>query len=308
MNMNILNILKEIEKADGAVYERLSPRRNALQHFFSIGKKVSLAALPLTLGTMFQKAYGQTTPNSATVDSLNLVLALAYMQFQFYDNALTTTPNLIPAADKPIITTLRDQEQTHITVLSKTITDLGGTARSVMPYTNFDYTRVNANVSTNYGTFLRTAVVLEDLSERAYKGQLITLMGTAALATAVRIQTVEARHSAQLRLMVNKLQIATLKYLRPWVSIRRNDADGTDLLPITGNDSMIGLLNPVYDIDTGLLNRETKTIQAGIELIGIGGNAGITVGPASESFDEYLLTATVKTAANLFIKAAFQLK
>jgi hypothetical protein len=306
--MNILNILKEIEKVDGEVYERLSPRRNALQHLFSFGKKASLAALPLTLGTLFQKAYSQTTPNNATVDSLNLLLALAYMQFQFYNNALTTTPNLIPAADKPIITTLRDQEQAHINILTKAVTDLGGTARGVMPYANFDYTKINVNVTTNYGTFLRTAVVMEDLGERAYKGQLITLMGTPALATTARIQTVEARHSAQLRLMVNKLQIATLKYLRPWVSIRRNDADGTDLLPITGNDSMIGPLNPVYDIDAGLLNRETKTIQAGIELIGIGGNTGVTVGPASESFDEYLLTATVKTAANLFIKAAFQLK
>jgi len=306
--MNVLNILNEIEKVEGELYERLSPRRNALQHFFNIGKKVSLAVLPLTMGTAFQKAYSQTTPNTATVDSLNLVLALAYMQFQFYNNALTTTPTLIPATDKPIITTLRDQEQAHINVLTKAVTDLGGTPRALMPYASFDYTKINVNVTTNYSTFLRTAVAMEDLGERAYKGQLITLMGTAHLATAARIQTVEARHAAQLRIMVNKLQIATLKYLRPWVSIRRNDADGTDILPITGNDSMIAALNPIYDIDTGLVNRETKTIQAGIELIGISGNTSLTAGAASEAFDEYLLTATVKTAANIFIKTAFQLK
>lgn len=305
--MNVSTIIKELEKVDAEVYERLSPRRNALHSFFSFGKKVSLAALPLSLGSIFQKTYAQTTSNAATIDSLNLVLALGYMQFQFYNNALTVTPNLIPAADKPIITTLRDQEQAHINVLIKTITDLGGTPRTAMVYANFDYTRVNANVTTNYATFLRTAVVLEDLSERAYKGQLVSLMGTSVLGTAVRIQTIEARHSAQLRLVVNKQQIATLKYLRPWVSIRRNDADGSDLQPITGNDSMIGVLNPVYDIDTGLLNRETKTIQAGIELIGIGGNINITAGPAAESFDEYLSTVAVKTAANLFIKTGFQL-
>jgi hypothetical protein len=306
--MNILNILNEIEKVDDGIYEKISPRRKAMETFFNVGKKVSLAALPLGLSSIFQKAYGQTaTTNTAAVDSLNLVLTLAYMQFQFYNNALVATPTLIPVADKPVITTLRDQEQVRINLLIKTITDLGGTPRSVMPYSNFDYTRVNANVITNYGTFLRTAVVLEDLGERAYKGQLISLMGTTALAVAIRIQTVEARHSAQLRLMVNKLQIATVKYMRPWVSIRRNDIDGSDLLPITGNDSMIGTLNPIYDIDTGLLNRETKTTQAGIELIGIGGNVEITVGPASESFDEYLLMATVKTAANLFIKTGFKI-
>lgn len=306
--MNVLNILNEIEQVDGAVYERLSPRRAALKNFLGLGKKISLAALPLTLSGVFQKAFSQTTANGATVDSLNLLLTLGYMQFQFYNNVITTTPNLIPVADRPIINTLRDQEQAHINVLIKTITDLGGVPRAAMPYANFDYTKVNANVTTNYGTFLRTAVVLEDLGERAYKGQLISLMGTSALTLVARVQTIEARHSAQLRQMVNKLQIATLKYMRPWVSIRRNDADGTDLLPITGNDSMIGTLNPVYDIDTGLLNRETKTIQAGIELVGINGNTNLTVGPASEAFDEYLLTATVKTAANLFIKAAFQLK
>jgi len=307
--MNILNILNEIEKVDGEIYERSSARRKAMENFFNVGKKVSLAALPLGLSTMFQKAYGQTTTtNDVAIDSLNLLLALTYMKFQFYNNALTATPTPVPVGDKPIITILRDQEQAHINLLTKTIIDLKGTPRPIMPYANFDYTRVNANVNANYGTFLRTAVVLEDLSERAYKGQLISLMGTSALAVVARIQTVEARHSAQLRQMVNKLQIATLKYMRPWVSIRRSDVDGTNTLPITGNDSMIGALNPIYDIDAGLLNRETKTVQGGIELVGINGNVDITVGPASESFDEYLLTPAVKTAANLFIKAAFQLK
>jgi len=305
--MNILNILNEIEKVDGEIYERLSPRRSAMKDFLNVGKKISIAALPLALSSMLQKAYGQTAPNTAVIDALNLALVLEYMEFQFYNNALTVTPNLIPDADKPVITTLRDHEQAHINLLTKTITDLGGTAKAVMPYANFDYTKVNANVNTNYGTFLRTAVVLEDLGVRAYKGQAISLIGNnAVLSAAVRIHSVEARHSAQLRLMVNKLQVATLKQLRPWIGVRRND-DGTAVVPTTTNDSMIGALSPVYDKDSTVANSETKTMQAGMELTGINGFTEITVEPAAECFDEYLLTATVKTAANLFIKAAFQL-
>lgn len=306
--MNILNMLQELEKLEGKNFEELSPRRNVLKDFFQVGKKVSIAAVPLAISTMFQQAHAQSTPVNSVVESLNLILALEYMQFQFYNNALIETPNLIPAADKGLISTIRDQQLAHINLLTKLVTDLKGTPRPVMPYANFDYAKINVNVISNYGTFLRTAVVLEDLAERSYKGQLISLIGSPALAIVARMQTVEARHSAVLRQMVNKLQIATLKYFRPWVSIRRNDADGTDVLPIIGNDSMIAILNPVYDIDVALANKETKTIQAGIELLGIAGNKQLTAGPASEAFDEYLLAPTVKTAANLFIKTAFQLK
>lgn len=33
--MNIVNILEEIEKVDGEIYERLNPRRAAMKSFFN---------------------------------------------------------------------------------------------------------------------------------------------------------------------------------------------------------------------------------------------------------------------------------
>ncbi|MEP6727291.1 MAG: hypothetical protein ABJC98_15845 [Bacteroidota bacterium] len=60
--MIISNILEEIEKVDPEIYERLSPRRTAMQQFFKMGSKVAIAAVPLGLGVMFNKAYGHAVP------------------------------------------------------------------------------------------------------------------------------------------------------------------------------------------------------------------------------------------------------
>ena len=79
--MNIINIIEEIEKVDGEIYERLSPRRSAMKDFFNMGKKISLAAMPLALGSMFQKAYGQSTLPSGVADVLNFALALEYLEY-----------------------------------------------------------------------------------------------------------------------------------------------------------------------------------------------------------------------------------
>ena len=60
--MKIVNILEDIEKVDGDIYERLSPRRKAMKEFFNIGSKLAAAAMPLAIGSMFNKAYGQSVP------------------------------------------------------------------------------------------------------------------------------------------------------------------------------------------------------------------------------------------------------
>jgi hypothetical protein len=286
--MNIINILEEIEKVDGEIYERLSPRRAAMKDFFNMGKKISLAAMPLALGAMFQKAYGQSNPSSVN-DVLNFALSLEYLEYHFYNHAVVAAPGLIPAgAALTAITTIRDHEKAHVDLLAGA---LAGNARTPLAYTDFDFTAGGTfgDVYTNYQTFLKVATAFEDTGVRAYKGQAPILKAAPDVLTiALQIHSVEARHAAHLRQMT----AASLGVgLKPWISLGPGGIS---------NDTGVTAADAVYA-------GENNTIQAGLEITGIGGFAGITKAAAAESFDEFLTGAAVKTIANLFILPAKRL-
>ena len=285
--MNILNILDEIEKVDGEIYERLNPRRAAMKSFFNAGKKISLAALPLAMGSMFQKAYGQSNPGSV-VEVLNFALALEYLEYNFYNRALLST-GLIPAgAATTAITTIRTHELAHVNLLRTAISGLGATPITLAE-ANFDFTAGNTfgDVFTNYQTFLKVATAFEDTGVRAYKGQAPILKGMPVLTTALQIHSVEARHASHLRQMTAAALGVALK---PWVGLGANGVS---------NDTGIPQVDPVYA-------RENNTIQANIEITGINGTA-VTRAAAAESFDEFLTGTEVKQIANLFIRTGFKL-
>ncbi len=284
--MNILSILDEIEKVDGEIYERISPRRKAMQDFFQIGKKISLAAMPLALGSLFNKAYGQSTP-TAVNEVLNFALTLEYLEFHFYNHALLAAPGLIPAgAPTTAITTIRDHEKAHVDLLKGA---LGTAARTPLEYINFDFTAGGTfgTVYSDYTTFLKVATAFEDTGVRAYKGQAPVLKGNAVLTTALQIHSVEARHASHLRQMLAANGATGLK---PWISL---GAGGVS------NDTGIAAVDPVYV-------RENTTLQAGVEITGINGTA-VTKTAAAESFDEFLTKAEVVVIANLFLKTGFKL-
>ena len=284
--MNIVNILDEIEKVDGEIYERLNPRRAAMKDFFNMGKKIAVAALPLAMGSMFQKAYGQSTP-AAVTDVLNFALSLEYLEYHFYNHALVATPTLVPAgAANGAITTIRDHENAHVNLLKGA---LGGSARSVLVYDNFDFTAGGAfaDVFSNYQTFLKVALAFEDTGVRAYKGQATVLKKNAVLTTALQIHSVEARHAAHLRQMV-AANVPGASALKPWIGYAAN-----------GNDTGIAAVDAVYV-------REQNTTQATYQITGINGTA-VSQNAAAESFDEALTKAEVIAIANQFIKTGFKL-
>jgi rubrerythrin len=280
--MNILNILDEIEKVDGEIYERLSPRRSAMKDFFNVGKKISMAALPLALGSMFQKAYGQTNPSSVN-DVLNFALALEYLEYNYYNHALTNSTITFPtAASNAAITTIRAHERAHVDLLKSALQITGADG---YVDADFDFTAGGAfgDVFSNYQTFLKVALAFEDTGVRAYKGQAPILKGNAVLTTALQIHSVEARHASHIRQMVAaSLGVA----LKPWISYAAN-----------GNDTGIAAVDAVYA-------GEQNTIQAGIEINGLGGASQTQ---AAESFDEFLTGAAVKTIANQFIRTGKKL-
>ncbi|RLJ74738.1 ferritin-like domain-containing protein [Pedobacter alluvionis] len=290
--MNIVNILEEIEKVDGEIYERLNPRRAAMKSFFNMGKKISLAAMPLALGSMFQKAYGQTALPTAVVDVLNFALSLEYLEYHFYNHCIVgktagssvtdVTFNFPNAASQAAITIIRDHEKAHVDLL---VGALGSSARAPIAYADTDFRAGGAfaSVYSDYNTFLAVAQGFEDTGVRAYKGQAGALLGSPVLQTALQIHSVEARHASHIRQMRTAAGTAVYK---PWVSL---GASGQ------ANDSGVAAVDAVYA-------GEDLTVQAGANIVGIGGNAGITKAAAVESFDEPLDKASVVTIANLFLR------
>lgn len=327
--MRILNVLDELSKigGDSGFTEN---RRGSLKALLNFSKKVSVAATPLFFGNLIQTAKAQTSSGNSAADALNTLIVLEYLQYHFYNNALVNFPNLIPAGDKPLFTIIREQEKAHIDYLRTVIANIGGTARAALDSSAFDFSRTVGttvtftSVNTNYQNFLTAAVVLEDLTVRIYKGQLSNLLDSKpALMATVRIHTAQARHSAQVRELLQNTQAANLKNLRPWVSARRLDSGTLSLITagtdIVTNDTFLNNASAVYDVDVTAANREVKSVQAGIETSNFSHfTAGKTLPLAgndlfearaisSASFDEYFSDVTAKQQINYYLKTGFKI-
>lgn len=271
--MNIVNILDEIEKVDGDIYERISPRRKAMKDFFRMGSKVAIVAAPLGIGSMLQKAYGQTVP-AGVIAVLQYALTLEHFEARFYANGFTALGALIPSgAESTAIQNIRDSEAKHVTFLQSVISAAGATP--VPAKATYDFTAMGTfpTVFTSYATFLTVAQVLEDTGVRAYKGRAGELLGQKIyLTAALGIHAVEARHAAKIRYMrrINGQAPA----IKPYIS--------------GGNDTGIAAVNGNY----GGAIPESNVVQAGITITGINGMS-ISATAAAEAFDEPLTAAEV---------------
>lgn len=279
--MNILNIIDEIEKVDAEVYERLNPRRKAMKSFFNLGSKVALASVPLSLGSMFQKAYGAAKVSSEVIDVLQFALTLEYLEYEFYLKACNVSKSLIPTeAGRGAIVTIRTHEKQHVDFLKKTIKSLGSTP---VDEPKFDFsagkgtgTGPFADVFKNYELFLAVAQTFEDTGVRAYKGQAGALIQEdGILEAALNIHSVEARHASHIRQMRNAIGAD----VKPW---------------ITGKDTggIGAAVQASYD-------GEELTNQATIEIVNING-FDISAAAASEAFDEPLTKAQVLAIVDPF--------
>jgi hypothetical protein len=286
--MNLQNIITEIEKVDPEVYDRFDSRRKVMKQFANLTGKLALAAVPLAVSSMFNKAYGQT-PADVT-DVLNFALTLEYLEAEFYNNIvgspgyLTATP-----AAQAALTKIRDDENKHVIFLKSVL----GAAAVAKP--TFDFTAGNgtgtgpfAGYLANYAVQLAMAQTFEDTGVRAYKGQATRLQSNRTVLTAaLNIHSVEARHASHIRQMRRALDAAVpaaQKPLKPWVTLNYS---GIDYAP--GNAA----IQLSY-------NGEEVTSQAGVNIVGLGG-AYNTDKAASEGFDEPLTKAQVLTIVDPFI-------
>ncbi len=287
--MNLLNIISEIEKTDPEIYDRLDTRRKAMKHFANLSGKVALAAMPFALGSMFNKAYGQT-PTSVN-DVLNFALTLEYLEAEFYNNIVGSPGYLTaPAPAQAALSKIRDDENKHVAFLKTVL----GTA--AVPKPTFDFTAGNgsgtgpfAGYLGSYAVQLAMAQTFEDTGVRAYKGQAANLQSNRTVLTAaLNIHSVEARHAAHIRQMRRALDAAipaSQKPLKPWITLNYSG--------ITYSPAADAAIQLSY-------NGEQVTTQAGVNIIGLGGSFN-NAEAASEGFDEPLTMAYVLNIVDPFI-------
>jgi rubrerythrin len=263
--MNLFNILDQIENVDAEVYERLNPRRAAIKNITSFGSKVAVAAMPFALGTMFKKAYGQSTATIAGV--LNFALTLEYLEAEFYNQG--TSRGVIPAAQRPYLAHITADENHHVSFLKSVISSLGATPVN-KPEIDLSGGNGSGNgpfkaALTDFKTFLTVAQAFEDTGVRAYKGQAPALKGNKVVLTAaLSIHAVEARHASAIRKLRHDLGHDT--NTRPYI------VSTTSL----GNDTGVAAVNANYA-------GEENVTQGGVNISALGSASVVTA-----AFDEPL--------------------
>lgn len=278
--MNLLHIFDSIAKVDETFLDRTDSRRTSIKSLFAGGKKISMAAAPLFLSALFNKAYGGTNGVSGVSESVLQVLQYAYrlekFEEAFYTQALTGSASTLPASVKNDLglREILSNESSHVRLLAGFI----GTANLPAADT-YQFDRVYTDVFTNETTFFTVAMAIEDTGVRAYKGRAAELkVDPATLEVALNIHSVEARHASFLR--------------------RRRA--GTSLLGsgwITGEETSVG--GPGANLykagnPASAFPSENNTTQAGQS--GLYAGNGIVEARYTEAFDEPLDKDTVLNA------------
>jgi len=260
--MNLFSIVEEIEKVDPEFNDRISPRRDAIKNITSFGSKVAIAAIPFTLGSLFKKAYGQTT-SASVISVLNYALTLELLESTFYNTGMGTSGLVTDASY---------------------ITAAGGTPVTASDFVYLDFTG-GANkgngpfktVFSDYQIFLAVAETFEDTGVRAYKGQAPNLLGNQTyLTAALDIHAVEARHASAIRYLRQSKYGANIT---PWIT--SFGSSNVDVAGSASNDTGIPQVNANYggatpENTTTLLNLPSAT------------GSTTTVATATAAFDEPL--------------------
>ncbi|MDU0369244.1 ferritin-like domain-containing protein [Hymenobacter endophyticus] len=330
--MNFFQILSEIEKTDPEVFERFDSRRQVFKHLTGFGKKMTAAALPLAMGSIFNKAYGQTSSAPSVNDVLNFALKLEYLEAYFYnlglsgdgtiDNNTTTATQTalraqLSATNLSSLLKIRTDENNHVKFLRSA---LGNNAIAAPAVSQFDFTGGKgsntgpfAGVFTNAALFLAVAQSLEDTGVRAYKGGAPYLASNKDILTAaLNIHSVEARHASRLRTMrrggaTNNNASATAgagtgASPKSWISGQDGGgASPAQTAPIYGAGSApaytpAGITFPAEDNVT----QGATGAAPGVNLQTALASLNFPAAAFSEAFDEPLDVPTVSTIARTF--------
>lgn len=324
--MNVFELISELEKADPEFLDRTSPRRRVFKYLGNTGKKVTAAAVPAVLASFFNRAYGQTTSLPAGVQAvLTLALQLEYLEYYFYDTALSI-PGLIPSQETAAIQIIRNDEAGHINSLRGIpgFSPLADPGRAAFDYSGGSGTGtgpmvaalVPGGVNANGAIFFGAAQAFSDTGQRAYKGGAPTLNTPTTkdiLEAALNIHSVEARHNSHFRTVrravaANTLGLATAPAVAPYDTAPKSWISGVDNNGPKAPDGskpaakVYGPGTPATGTPDTSYPAEDNTTQAGVPLATLGST--YTAAQLSEAFDEPLDLATVKSIARMFVTPA----
>ena len=144
---------------------------------------------------------------------LNYAYALEQLEAAFYTMAVKTSYADMPDAEKTILTEIRDHEVAHRDFLKKALGD------KAIPDLEVDFSKVDFK---SRESVLGTAKVFEDLGVSAYNGAGKLIKNADYLLAAGKIVSVEARHAATIR---DLLQPGTVAFAGPEV-VDKNGLDG----------------------------------------------------------------------------------
>jgi len=160
--MNFFQIISEIEKVDPEVYDRLDSRRSVFKHMSGLGQKLAAAAVPLAVGAIFNKAYGQSPAGLSAVNVLNFALRLEYLEKYFYQLRPTA---LFSSVNQAALSLIATDESNHVNFLTSVINSVSaGSAFADPGVQAFDYTAGGAfpTALTSADTYLALAQSFED--------------------------------------------------------------------------------------------------------------------------------------------------
>jgi hypothetical protein len=172
-------------------------RRDALHRAGQVGLGLALAAVP----GAFLSARKAQAQDVAPAEVLSFALTLEYLEWQYYEQALSDDSSLsFPGDAEEKFTEIRDHELAHVRFLEDQL-DLSEDENRPA----FDFTAggmFDPGPFEDYPTFLLLAQAFEDTGVRAYKGGAPALIGDPALTPALQIHATEAAHVSVVRRMV----------------------------------------------------------------------------------------------------------
>lgn len=315
--MDLFQIIDDIAKVDPEVYDRFDSRRAAFRNFLGFGKKVSAAALPLAVSTLFNKAYGQTNNlPQIVVDTLNLALQLEYLEKYFYQTALAS--NILNPEQIGAVTIILNDENLHINTLRGVLTTLAvpDPGRAAFDYTGSQTRRraalfptLGGTTTPNTGNFTSVADFLAvgqqfvDTGVRAYKGGAANLITQKdILESALNIHSVEARHSARIR-SLRRGGIQNVALPKSWIT--PDETTATPGLPnngVVGTPTTVGPYLPGAPAATFPAENNVMqgTTAVNVQTVVTGQPFTVSTTAGAEAFDEPLDAATVKAIAKNF--------